>query len=185
MSSTAILHGACFCGSVSYAVSGQPILSAYCHCTNCQRTTGRLLFHAVRPRSSWTSSQSQSMFNVSADSLTGCPFIHTIHYPASAFSWTHAAPQDERLDFYVPSVCPWKNRARCKQCGVNVASHNSRTGQWSVWGAHFERNDEGKIKEWDAIKPTAHIYYETRMVDMNDGLGKWTGYEKDSEKLQI
>src|SRR5580658_3795305 len=36
------LHGACFCGSVTYTVSGMPVLSAYCHCTNCQRLNGTM-----------------------------------------------------------------------------------------------------------------------------------------------
>ena len=37
-----ILRGTCFCRSVSYTLSERPLLSAYCHCTNCQRLKGAL-----------------------------------------------------------------------------------------------------------------------------------------------
>lgn len=37
---TAVHKGGCHCGSVSYAVTGKPTLSAYCHCTNCQKLNG-------------------------------------------------------------------------------------------------------------------------------------------------
>lgn len=52
-----------------------------------------------------------------------------------------------------------------------------------MWGAQFERDASGNILSSDTIKPTAHIFYESRMVDVNDELGKWTGYEDQSERL--
>lgn len=33
-------HGKCLCGSVSYRFPGTPLLTAVCHCRNCQRQTG-------------------------------------------------------------------------------------------------------------------------------------------------
>jgi len=47
----------------------------------------------------------------------------------------------------------------------------------------LERDEKGRIKDWNTIKPTAHIFYETRMVDVQDDLGKWSGYEDISERL--
>jgi hypothetical protein len=35
--SNAVYRGSCMCGDVTYAVTGRPLLSAYCHCTICQR----------------------------------------------------------------------------------------------------------------------------------------------------
>ena len=32
-----ILRGGCYCGSVSFSVNSVPVVSAYCHCTICQR----------------------------------------------------------------------------------------------------------------------------------------------------
>ncbi|KAI0777700.1 Mss4-like protein [Trametes elegans] len=146
------IDGSCFCRRVSYSVAGRPGLSAFCHCTNCQR-------------------------------LSGCPFVHTIHFPAGAFRWTHAAPHEEYLDSYVPPEKPWKTRFRCKNCGACVMSANSKVGQCSIWGAHLSRDDAGKIVDWETVKPTAHIFYGTRMLDVQDGLGKWEGYENGSRRL--
>ena len=65
-----------------------------------------------------------------------------------------------------------------------MASTNSKTGHSSVWGAHLTRDEAGKILEWESVKPTAHIFYETRMVDVKDDLGKWTAYENSSMRLE-
>ncbi|KZT27545.1 hypothetical protein NEOLEDRAFT_1130521 [Neolentinus lepideus HHB14362 ss-1] len=149
---TKVIRGSCFCEGVSYAVTGKPLLSAFCHCTNCQR-------------------------------LTGCPFVHTIHYDFPDFSWTHPEPYISRLSAYgIPSK-PWKTRYRCRKCGCTVASHNSRTNHWSVWGAQLGRAEDGTVLNWENVKPTAHIFYGTRMLEINDALGKWEGYEDTSERI--
>ena len=33
-------HGRCLCGTVTYQVSGRPIMVAHCHCVDCQRLSG-------------------------------------------------------------------------------------------------------------------------------------------------
>jgi hypothetical protein len=35
-----VMTGHCLCGSVSYSVSAEPMLTALCHCDSCQRQTG-------------------------------------------------------------------------------------------------------------------------------------------------
>ncbi|MGH6827835.1 MAG: GFA family protein [Rhizomicrobium sp.] len=35
-----ILAGKCFCGAVAYTVPDEFLYAAYCHCSNCRRTTG-------------------------------------------------------------------------------------------------------------------------------------------------
>ncbi|KAF8963953.1 Mss4-like protein [Flammula alnicola] len=148
-----IVHkGGCFCGLASYQVKGLPLLSAFCHCSLCQR-------------------------------LNAAAFILTCHFPASRFAWTHAHPDSDTLESYAVASKPWKIRWRCKKCGCTIASYNSKLDQWSVWGVQFERDDKGKIIGWDTIKPTAHIFYDTRMLDVQDDLSKWTGYEGKSERL--
>ncbi|KAK7063887.1 Mss4-like protein [Favolaschia claudopus] len=151
--STQLRHsGACFCGSVSYTVTGKPKLSAFCHCTRCQR-------------------------------LSGSTFIWTIHFPAPAFTWTHLEPHTAALDSYVTDGKPWKTRYRCKRCGVCVASHNTQTDNVSVWGVHLERDENGVTKDLDSIKPTAHTFYATRILDVGDNLGKWEGLEGSSTRM--
>ncbi|KAJ3935671.1 MAG: Mss4-like protein [Lentinula lateritia] len=144
--------GSCYCGAVTYVAKGKPILSAYCHCTLCQR-------------------------------LAASPCVATIHFPAAAFNWTHAEPREAALDVYSVANKPWKNRFRCKGCGACVASYSTTKFKYSVWAGQLERDEEGKIRNWDLIKPTAHMFYATRMLDFNDGLPKWEGYEGQSKRI--
>ena len=109
--------------------------------------------------------------------------IHTIHFPNSAFKWTHQTDDPDALEHFSLADKPWKRRSRCKTCGCTVASSNSQRQSYSVWGVQLERDEEGKIKYWDVIKPTAHIFYETRILDIKDGLGKWDGYEGTSNRI--
>ncbi|KAJ7687381.1 hypothetical protein B0H17DRAFT_1070030 [Mycena rosella] len=113
----------------------------------------------------------------------GSAFIWTIHMPAAAFAWTHAKPHDAALDKYVTEGKPWKTRYRCKNCGCCVGSYNTKTENWSVWGTQLERNEGGITKNWEVVKPTAHIFYETRLVDVDDELSKWEGYEYKSTRI--
>ncbi|KAH9829918.1 Mss4-like protein [Rhodofomes roseus] len=167
------LRGGCFCGKVTYAFSAHHVVrTAYCHCTQCQRLTGEC-----------------------------CPFIHTIHLPSTAVSLsipssgTAAQPSElaasaidiksppGALRAYSTAVKPHKTRLRCSTCGTCVASINSRTGTTSVWGVHLARLPAGQIYHWDKVQPTAHIFYGTHLLAINDGLGKWSGYEHSSDRL--
>ncbi|CAA7265851.1 unnamed protein product [Cyclocybe aegerita] len=145
--------------------------------------SGRCFCKAIRYRVTGLPILSAYCHCTLCQTFNAAAFICTIHFPASAFAWTHAEPHDEALDFFDVPTKPWKRRWRCKQCGVTVASYNSRSNKWSVWGGQLDRDAEGKIIGWDTIKPTAHIFYETRMIDVQDELGKWTGYEGQSERL--
>jgi len=116
-------------------------------------------------------------------SFTAAPFIITTHWPESNFAWTHAEPHAEYLDLLEIAEKPWKRRWRCKSCGCTVASYNSQTKKWVVCGTQFDRNEVGEIVGWDTIKPTAHIFYGTRLIDVLDNLEKWTGYEEKSERI--
>ncbi|GLB43534.1 putative glutathione-dependent formaldehyde-activating enzyme [Lyophyllum shimeji] len=112
--------------------------------------------------------------------LFSCPFLHTIHYPTSAFRWTHQEPHDAVLGSYtIRGTLYW-----CKKCGACVAALTP-DDEACVWGAQLERDAHGKIKDWEAMKPTAHIYYDTRMLDIDDQLGKWLGYENRSKRMSI
>lgn len=52
-----------------------------------------------------------------------------------------------------------------------------------MWAATLDRDADGKIIGWDIMKPSAHIFYDTRMLDIKDDLSKWTGYEGQSDRL--
>ncbi|KAG7099894.1 hypothetical protein E1B28_001695 [Marasmius oreades] len=148
----AVYHGGCYCGATRFEVSGKPIISAYCHCTLCQR-------------------------------LTGCPFVHTIHFDPPAFRWTHDGGE-QALELYKVKDKPAKHRYRCKECGACVASYHAQRDRWSIWGGQLKRTHEtGQIEGWREMKATHHIFYGTRMLDVEDGLAKWEGYENTSTRL--
>ena len=46
---TETLNGACLCGHVRFHLSGGPIVTHACHCTQCQRVTGTVDAGALRP----------------------------------------------------------------------------------------------------------------------------------------
>jgi hypothetical protein len=100
--------------------------------------------------------------------------------------WTHIPSEssaESSLDSFVNHLKPWKTRFRCKTCGCTVASYNGKSEAWSIWGGQLERDQEGSIKSWEIVKPTAHIFYGTRMLDVSDDLGKWEGYEGKSQRI--
>lgn len=121
--------------------------------------------------------------------MAGCPFVHTVHFPSSAFAWTYTkatdgtATESKEPAVYSLPAKPWKKRYRCSLCGVAVAGYSERTGNWSVWASQLDQKNEEDVKK--IIKPTAHIFYGTRMLDVEDGIGKWDGYEGSSTKLEL
>jgi hypothetical protein len=117
------------------------------------------------------------------DPRLAAAFVHTIHWKAGQFSWTHSDNPEEALHSYEVATKPWKRRFRCKKCGCCIASQNTKIDKWSTWGGQLDRDENARIKNWDVIKPTDHIFYETRMLDVNDELPKWKGYGNDSERL--
>ena len=34
------IEGGCLCGTVRYECSAEPLMTAVCHCTHCQKTSG-------------------------------------------------------------------------------------------------------------------------------------------------
>ena len=105
--------------------------------------------------------------------LHGAPFVHAIQYPTSQFRWTHAEPHEDHIErFNIPEK-PWKYRVRCKKCGVMVVGENTKIDVLGVFGGGMERDEDGNVKHWDQVKATDHIFYDTRLMDVHDGLPKW------------
>lgn len=65
-----------------------------------------------------------------------------------------------------------KHRHRCRNCGVQFASHNETKKTWSVWSATIDREREDRALPAQ-LAATAHMFYGTRVFDVADGLSKW------------
>jgi len=157
--------------TASVAVETKPILTGHCFC------------RAVSFALSAEPILSAYCHCTICQRLNACPFIHTMHFEESAFKWTHEEPQESYMDGYSNPEKPGKKRWRCKACGSNVSSYNSVTSKWSVWGCQLDRGMDGKIKDWNIVKPTAHIFYGSRVLDVDDDLSKWEGYENKSVRI--
>ncbi|KAJ7292948.1 Mss4-like protein [Mycena rebaudengoi] len=141
-----VRKGSCSCGSLSWAVTGQPLFSVYCHCTQCQRADG-------------------------------AAFVCSMHYKPSAFTWTHTpenAPDVENLKDFILYRCK-----SCRSCAATTVT----SGNWALRASQLERDENGKVINWEGVKPTSHIFYGTRLVDVADDLPKWDGYPGSSNRL--
>ncbi|KIJ66427.1 hypothetical protein HYDPIDRAFT_87040 [Hydnomerulius pinastri MD-312] len=115
--------------------------------------------------------------------LAGCPMIHSIHVNEADFAWTSEQPAESLLDAYENPLRPHARRFRCKNCGTAVAAYHNQRKRYAIWGANLARDTDDNILNWEFVKPTAHIFYDTRMLDINDDLSKWEGYEGNSKRL--
>ncbi|KAJ6601448.1 Mss4-like protein [Mycena vulgaris] len=108
----------------------------------------------------------------------GAAFVSSMHFKSSAFSWTYA-PENE------PLIEPMSDFVlyRCKGCHSCAATQMSDSQNWALRATQLARDENGKIIDWDGVKPTAHIFYGTRVIDVADDLPKWEGYAGNSTRL--
>ena len=70
-------------------------------------------------------------------------------------------------------------KVSCNLCGTLIADEGRN--MWLAFPSLFDFSDISVIP--DAFKPTCHIFYGARIVDMDDGLPKWAGHKNKSELL--
>lgn len=70
-------------------------------------------------------------------------------------------------------------KASCSICGTPIADEGRR--MWLAFPSLFDFGAPPKIPA--AFKPTCHIFYGARVLDMNDGLPKWAGHAEQSARL--
>lgn len=77
-------------------------------------------------------------------------------------------------------VSEGNHKAGADSDGADGKGENSHTA-----GGAGHKDSSGKWKKPglpEVFRPQCHIFYERRVVDMNDGLVKWRGH-KDTEKM--
>jgi hypothetical protein len=70
-------------------------------------------------------------------------------------------------------------KVSCALCGTPLADEGRR--MWLAFPTLFEFGATGEIPE--AFRPTCHIFYAQRVVDVDDGLPKWSGHKNTSNEI--
>ncbi len=70
-------------------------------------------------------------------------------------------------------------KVSCALCGTLVADEGRR--MWLAFPSLFDFGTEGPVPE--PFKPTCHIFYGLRVIDISDGLPKWSGQKNESRQL--
>jgi len=69
-------------------------------------------------------------------------------------------------------------KVSCKRCGTPIADEGRR--MWLAFPALFDFQGS---ETPDAFKPTCHLFYGQRAVDVSDNLPKWAGHKNQSDRL--
>jgi hypothetical protein len=179
------IYGSCFCKRTTFEIP-QPqktlAMSVFCHCSLCSRLAGAPFI--------WTTHwQGEDSVRWSVAGSTEGPVRFAV---VEGVKWRLRCPD-------CGTMCGSWNEPKQKSVLLDVPRlpeihRNSNSDplfvcRWSVWPVLFSRNIETKrllIQDdadvWAWIKPTGHIFYGTRVLDIDDGLGKWEGYEGQSTK---
>ena len=142
-------QAACFCGSVRYEVSAEPVDAKFCHCKVCQTLHGAPMQWAV--------------------------IFHKHHVRLTAGL--------DHLRFFNSEqgmnnrILPCK--VSCNRCGTLIADEGRR--MWLAFPTLFDFRQETATP--DSFKPTCHIFYSQRLIDICDKLPKWSGHKNHSDRL--
>lgn len=140
---------ACFCGTVRYEVSADPVDAKICHCPVCQKLHGAPM--------QWAAIFQKRHVRIT----TG---LNALHFFNSEQVWY------ER-------ILPCK--ISCSRCGTPIADEGRR--MWLAFPSLFDFGHEEEIPA--SFRPTCHIFYGTRVVEVGDDLPKWSGHKNYSTRL--
>ena len=142
-------QAACFCGSVRYEVSAEPVDAKFCHCKACQTLHGAPI---------------------------QCAVIFHKHHVRLTAGWDllHFFNSEQGID---DRILPCK--VSCNMCRTPIADEGRR--MWLAFPTLFDFRQ--KTTTPDSFKPTCHIFYSQRLIDIRDKLPKWSGHKNHSDRL--
>ncbi len=70
-------------------------------------------------------------------------------------------------------------KVSCALCGTPIADEGRR--MWLAFPSLFDFSELATFPE--EFRPTCHIFYSSRVMDMEDKLPKWSGHKKHSVRL--
>lgn len=138
-------EAACFCGTVRYEVSADPVDAKICHCLACQKLHGAPM-------------QWAAIF-----------YKRHVRFTAGLNHLDFYNSEQDRHERILPC------KVSCSRCGTLIADEGRR-----MWLAFPSLFDFGHDAVPEAFKPTCHIFYGMRVVDLRDDLPKWAGHKNHS-----
>ena len=72
-------------------------------------------------------------------------------------------------------------KVSCGRCGTLIADEGRR--MWLAFPSLFGFGHPSKVPA--SFKPTCHIFYSLRVVDIKDDLPKWSGHKDYSDRLGL
>ena len=70
-------------------------------------------------------------------------------------------------------------KVSCARCGTLIADEGRN--MWLAFPTLFDFGSPPQVPE--AFRPTCHIFYGMRVMDVDDGLPKWSGHKNESTRL--
>ena len=70
-------------------------------------------------------------------------------------------------------------KVSCVRCDTLIADEGRN--MWLAFPTLFDFGAPPQVPE--SFKPTCHIFYGTRVMEINDGLPKWSGHKTESTRL--
>lgn len=70
-------------------------------------------------------------------------------------------------------------KVSCGRCGTLIADEGRR--MWLAFPSLFDFGHASSVPA--PFKPTCHIFYSLRVMDIDDGLPKWSGHKHHSNRL--
>ncbi|KAG1804762.1 Mss4-like protein [Suillus plorans] len=152
-------ESSCWCGAVRFAFAGDPFDAKYCHCRQCQQ-------------------------------LHGAPFQWAVIFPKTSVRILQNT--SDALHFFSTTT---KNtchhvpcKVSCEICRAPLFDEGKRTVLAYPSGFKFPpieaRLNTTDAKDGEAFQPSCHIFYGQRIMEVCDGIPKWSGHKDDSELMQ-
>jgi hypothetical protein len=70
-------------------------------------------------------------------------------------------------------------KVACARCGTLIADEGRR--MWLAFPTLFDFGSPPRVPE--SFQPTCHIFYGSRVIEIDDGLPKWSGHKDESTLL--
>jgi hypothetical protein len=157
----------CHCGKVKYQLSRrEPLDSKLCHCTTCQTQHGMLF---------------RSLYNaLKANYITAAPFQWAAIFHKEDINFTNG---HHDLEWYDPTEKSIEHKlpckVRCSFCHSPIMDEGRNMILLFPSLVHL-KTDEDKAY----FKPRCHMFYGQRVMDIPDGLPKWSGLSGESDLIE-